>query len=434
MILGEVRLWGALVGNVAWDESRDIGVFEYVPEYIERGVELSPLKMPLKEGPYDFPGLNRESFKGLPGMLADSLPDKFGNALIDQWLAETRRTPESFNSVERLLYIGTRGMGALEFQPAIRNATAQKISLDIEELVRISSEVLTRREQEHAHLSSENADENVEGIENILAVGTSAGGARAKAIIAWNEETNEVRSGQIDVGDGFSFWLLKFDGVSNNKDKELADPKGYGCIEYAYYLMAKAAGIDMTESRLMRENGRSHFMTKRFDRADDGQKIHMQSLCALGHYDFNMDGGTSYEQAFLVGEELGLGMRDKEQLFLRMVFNVLAYNRDDHTKQISFLMDKSGEWRLSPAYDVTYSYNPAGDFTSRQQMTVNRKRDDITDKDFLEVAKRQGLKLTSAKRMIKDVRAVLSSWSQYADSATVSVQKEESIGRLIVPS
>jgi serine/threonine-protein kinase HipA len=434
MTLGQVRLWGALVGNVAWDGSRDIAVFEYTPEYIGNGVELSPLKMPLKEGPYDFPGLSKETFKGLPGMLADSLPDRFGNALIDQWLAETKRTPEAFNSVERLLYIGARGMGALEFQPAIEKAGAQNMSLDIEELVKVSSEVLTRREQERTQLNPKETDTNVEGIENILAVGTSAGGARAKAIIAWNEEAREVRSGQIDAGDGFSYWLLKFDGVANNKDKELADPKGYGCIEYAYYLMARDAGIDMMESRLMRENGRAHFMTKRFDRTDDGQKLHMQTLCALGHFDFNRPGGTSYEQAFLTCEQLALGMRHKEQLFMRMVFNVLAYNCDDHTKQISFLMDKSGKWWLSPAYDMTYSYNPAGEFTSGHQMTVNRKRNDITDEDLLAVAKRQGLNLSSAKQKIEDVKKVLANWPRYADEATVSNRKREAIGALIVPS
>jgi len=434
MTLGEVRLWGAVIGNVAWDESRDIAVFEYTPEYLATGVELAPLKMPLQEGAWDFPAFNRETFRGLPGMLADSLPDKFGNALIDQWLAETKRAPELFNAVERLLYIGTRGMGALEFQPAIGKTNTENISLDIQELVRLSGEVLTLREAQNGSLSPQATDENIEGIESILAVGTSAGGARAKAIIAWNEETEEVRSGQIPAGAGFTFWLLKFDGVSNNKDKELADPKGYGCIEYAYYLMAKAAGIAMMECRLMSENGRAHFMTKRFDRTADGQKLHMQSLCALGHYDFNMPGGTSYEQAFLVCEQLGLGMSAKEQLFLRMVFNVLAYNRDDHTKQISFLMDKSGAWHLSPAYDMTYSYNPTGEFTSRHQMTVNRKRENIGYDDFMAVAKRQGIKGSSAKRMVESVEESVAHWVGFAEEATVSDQKTSSISRLIVAS
>jgi serine/threonine-protein kinase HipA len=431
MILGDVILWGAVVGNVAWDDSRDIGVFEYVPEYLGSGVELAPLMMPLKEGPYDFAGLNTDTFRGLPGMLADSLPDKFGNALIDQMLAESRQKPESFNSVKRLLYIGTRGMGALEFQPAIDEAATENISVDIKELVELSSEILTRREQHSFSLSAEETNKNVAGLSKILAVGTSAGGARAKAIIAWNEQTGQVRSGQISAGDGFSYWLLKFDGVANNKDKELADPKGYGCIEYAYHLMAIDAGIDMTECRLMRENGRAHFMTKRFDRADDGQKLHMQSLCALGHYDFNMPGGTSYEQAFLVCDELGLGMRDKEQLFLRMLFNVLAYNRDDHTKQISFLMDKEGAWRLSPAYDMTYSFNPAGLFTSKHQMTINRKREKINDEDFMAVANRQGINRSSAKRMIDSVKGAVSNWGDYAEKATVSEKKKNSIGSLI---
>ena len=429
--LAEVRLWGALVGHVAWDERRDIGVFEYTPEYVASGVELAPLTMPLREGPYDFLSLNRETYRGLPGMLADSLPDKFGHALIDQWLAESQRAPDSFNSVERLLYIGTRGMGALEFQPAIEKQGAGNLSLDIAELVNLSSKVLALREEERTQLNPVASDANVKGIENILAVGTSAGGARAKAIIAWNEETKEVRSGQVDAGDGFSYWLLKFDGVSNNRDKELADPQGYGRIEYAYYRMAVAAGIDMMESRLMHENGRAHFMTRRFDRTDAGQKLHMQTLCALGHFDFNVPGGTSYEQAFLTLEQLGLGMRDKEQLFLRMVFNVLAYNRDDHTKQIAFLMDKAGDWRLSPAYDMTYAYNPVGEFTSGHQMTVNRKRDGITDDDLLAVAERQGLKLSAAKRQLAKVKAVLAQWEGYAAEATVSAEKAKAIATLI---
>ncbi len=428
----EVRLWGATVAYVLWDSDRECAVFEYDPTFKQTGIELAPMHMPLGEEIFAFPTLNEDTYKGLPGLLADSLPDKFGNALIDQWLAETGRTPKSFNPVERLTYVGTRGMGALEFHPVFEKSATDTVSLDIQELVELSSKVLALKEEQNEKLYPQPTHKNIDGLSNILAVGTSAGGARAKAIIAWNETTNNVRSGQIEAGDGYSYWLLKFDGVSNNKDKELADPKGYGRIEYAYHLMAKEAGIEMTQCRLMEENNRAHFMTKRFDRTEDGQKLHMQSLCALGHHDFNMSGASSYEQAFLMCNLLGLGMADKEQLFLRMVFNVLAYNRDDHTKQIAYLMDKNGQWRLSPAYDVTYAYNPDGEFTSLHQMTVNRKRDNISDEDFLAVAERQGLNRASAKRLIENTKSATANWHRFAEAAEVDERKTQLIGALIV--
>lgn len=430
MTFAEVRLWGATVGLVAWNPDRNYAAFEYAPEFLETGVELAPVMMPLAARPYSFPTLNEETFRGLPGMLADSLPDKFGNSLIDQWLAEQGRRADSFNPVERLMYVGSRGMGALEFNPVLSRHEPQPVSLNIEELVALSSQVLALKEREHAVLD-DGSSENVEGLAKILAVGTSAGGARAKAIIAWNEATGDVRSGQISAGEGYDYWLLKFDGVSNNRDKELADPLGYGRIEYAYHLMAVDAGIEMTRCRLLEENGRAHFMTRRFDRTDSGQKLHMQSLCALGHYDFNVPGGTSYEQAFLVSDQLALGMSAKEQLFLRMVFNVLAFNRDDHTKQIAFIMDKSGQWRLSPAYDVTFAYNPQGAFTSSHQMTVNRKRSAIGDEDFAAVAQRQGLNRSLAKKHVAHVREVVGQWRTYAERANVSEQRAAAIGTLL---
>ncbi len=432
MTPAEVRLWGATVGYVVWDPDRECALFEYDPDFRATGIQLAPLQMPLGDGVFSFPLLNKDTYRGLPGMLADSLPDRFGNALIDQWLAETGRTPRSFTPVERLLYVGTRGMGALEFHPVLEKDAEANIALDIQELVELSSRVLTLKEAQQFELQGSATDKNVDGLNKILAVGTSAGGARAKAIIAWNEETNHVRSGQIDAGDGNTYWLLKFDGVTNNKDKELEDPKGYGRIEFAYHLMATEAGIEMTQCRLLEENGRAHFMTRRFDRTDDGGKIHMQSLCALGHHDFNLPGGTSYEQAFMVCRALNLGMAEKEQLFLRMVFNVLAYNRDDHTKQIAFLMDKRGQWRLSPAYDVTYAYNPDGAFTSAHQMSVNRKRTDITDEDFLAVAKRQGLNMASARRLVARTRAAIAKWYGFAEAAKVEARKAQLIGGLIV--
>ena len=431
MTFAEVRLWGATIGLVAWDPALAYAAFEYAPDFLDSGIELSPVMMPLSQGSFAFPSLNRETYRGLPGMLADSLPDKFGNSLIDQWLAESSLAPDSFNPVQRLLYVGQRGMGALEFHPVIEQQQPENISLNIEELVELSSQVLTLKESERAQLDPTDTPANVEGLAKILSVGTSAGGARAKAIIAWNEQTGDVRSGQVDAGEGYSYWLLKFDGVSNNRDKELADPKGYGRIEYAYYLMALEAGIAMTRSRLMEENGRAHFMTQRFDRVTGGEKLHMQTLCALGHHDFNVPGATSYEQAFLLCEQLGLGMAAREQLFLRMVFNVVAYNRDDHSKQISFLMDKTGDWRLSPAYDMTFAFNPAGAFTSSHQMSVNRKRTEITDQDFMAVAKRQGLNGSSAKRLVRRVREVIANWRDYATQAGVHREQCDLIARLI---
>jgi len=427
----EVRLWGASIGLVAWDAALGYAAFEYSPAFLDTGIELSPVMMPLSRGPFAFPALNRETYRGLPGMLADSLPDKFGNSLIDQWLAESGRAPGTFNPVQRLMYVGRRGMGALEFYPVIEQEDPGQVSLNIEELVALSSRVLALKEAEQFQLESEPAPDNVEGLGKILAVGTSAGGARAKAIIAWNETTGDVRSGQIGAGPGYTYWLLKFDGVSNNKDKELADPKGYCRIEYAYYLMAVDAGIEMTRCRLLEENGRAHFMTQRFDRTADGQKLHLQTLCALAHHDFNVPGATSYEQALLLCDQLGLGMAAKEQLFLRMVFNVVAYNCDDHTKQISFLMDKVGAWHLSPAYDMTYAFNPNGDYTNSHQMSVNRKRAAILDEDFLAVAQRQGINRSLAKRLIARVRTATANWSWYAQEAVVSDTQTKKIAGLL---
>ena len=429
--IGYVKLWGAPIGIVAWDSDSDVGVFEYDKGFQSSGIELSPVTMPLSSTVYQFTSINRETFKGLPGMLADSLPDKFGNALIDQWLAETGRKPSDFNSVERLLYVGNRGMGALEFEPAVNNKPVESIPLNIQELVVLCSRILTEKKAQRFQLDTNDESQTYKGLSQILAVGTSAGGARAKAIIAWNEETGEVRSGQIGAGEGYTYWLLKFDGVSENKDKELADPKGYGRIEYAYHLMALDAGIEMTHCRLLEEGGRAHFMTQRFDRAEGDQKIHMQSLCALGHHDFNLAGATSYDQAFQVCETLGLGMSAKEQLFLRMVFNVVAKNRDDHTKQISFLMDKQGKWSLSPAYDVTYAYNPQGQWTSTHQMTINQKREDITQEDLLAVGLRQGMNKALCHRLIDQALAAVEQWPSYAQKAGVSEEFTLQIGRVL---
>ncbi|WP_209120854.1 type II toxin-antitoxin system HipA family toxin [Parasedimentitalea maritima] len=410
-----VVLWGRRIGAVSWDEARSLGVFQYDPEFVGAGIEVAPLKMPVREAPYEFSALRKETFKGLPGMLADALPDKFGNRLIDAWLAETGRSVESFSPVDRLCYIGNRGIGALEFQPTVRKVTKSK-KLEVAQLLNLANRVLNERENLTGQLGGE---DDADALEDILSVGTSAGGARAKAVLAWNRKTGDFRSGQVKVSEGYEHWLLKFDGVSNNRDKELADPQGFGRIEYAYYLMAQDAGIDMSECRLHHEGGRSHFMTRRFDRDDRGRKIHMQSLGAMQHFDFNDPASYSYEQAILTLRKLGLGMDVVEQQYRRAVFNVVARNQDDHVKNISFLMDRSGSWRLSPAYDIAYSYNPKGAWTRDHQMSMAGKRNGFSNADLLAFASNVGLKEAKARQVIAEVSGSVEKWETHANRAEV---------------
>ncbi len=426
-IVAEVRLWGSTIGAVSLTEGSEVARFEYDRKYAESGVELSPLMMPLSASVYSFPELARETFHGLPGLLSDSLPDKYGNALIDAWLAKEGRLPESFNAIERLSYTGNRGMGALEFKPMIGPQTRASEAINVGQLVELASEILTERTNFRESFSTE---EKSEALRHILMVGTSAGGARAKAVIAWNPSTNEVRSGQIEAGPGFEFWLLKFDGVSGNRDKEFEDPDGYGAIEYAYYKMAESAGIQMNESRLLEENGRRHFMTRRFDRKEDGQKVHMQTLGALAHYDFNMPGAYSYEQALLAIRRMGLSMSAVEEQFRRMVFNVIARNQDDHVKNIAFLMDREGRWSLSPAFDMIYSYNPRGAWTSSHQMTINGKRDHFTFQDFKICAEASSMKRGAAGRIVEAVQRAVLAWPDFASEAGVDPLSIERIQKV----
>ena len=416
MTVAEVRLWGRAIGAVSWDDERGIANFEYEPSFIPSGRRIAPLTMPLSDEIYSFPALPRATFAGLPGLLADSLPDRFGNALIDAWLAGQGRSPGDFDSVERLCYIGTRGMGALEYFPALGPTHRVPAEIDVAALVELASEILTRR----ADLAgSFEPPRRRKALQDMLRVGTSAGGARAKAIIAWNPDTGEVRSGQIAAGDGFSPWLLKFDGVSGNRDRELEDPQGYGLVEYAYHGMARAAGIHMSECRILRENGRSHFMTRRFDRTDAGRKLHMQSLCAMAHYDYNQPGACSYEQALRVIDRLELPKEAVEEQFRRMAFNVVARNQDDHVKNIAFLMDRSGRWSLSPAFDVTYSYNPTGRWTGTHQMTLNGKRDGFEVADFVACARNAAMKRGRAAEILREVQDAVSRWGEFAEEAGV---------------
>lgn len=429
--LAEVKLWGSVIGAVSLEEGNTVATFQYTPEFVGSGIEVAPLIMPLREEPYRFPALPYETFHGLPGLLSDSLPDRFGHALINAWLATQGRTSESFNAVERLCYTGTRGMGALEFAPLKGPRTTRSQQLQIDVLVELASEVLSRREG----LAVSFAD-RAEVLNEILRVGTSAGGARAKAVIAWNKETNKVRSGQVKAPPGFTYWLLKFDGVQGNKDKELEDPKGYGAVEYAYSAMARDCGIEMETSRLLEEGGRRHFMIRRFDRTDEGRKIHMLSLGAMAHYNFNDPAAHSYEQAFMVMRRLDLPLEQIEQMFRRMVFNIIARNQDDHVKNIAFLMDRTGQWRLSPAFDLTYSYNPNGLWTSRHQMAMNDKRDKFTLQDFIECGRTVSLKQGRAESILEEICRVVLNWTSYAEKARVPedvTKKIKKTHRMIFP-
>lgn len=416
MTTAEVILWGSRIGAVTLPDGERFASFEYDPNFATSGIEVSPITMPLDTAVHRFPALPLESFHGLPGLLADSLPDKYGNALIDAWLATQGRLPGDFNAIERLCYTGSRGMGALEFRPnrGPRKETTSAVAIDA--LVKLASEVLVHR----AELSvTFTGDRKADALREILRVGTSAGGARAKAIIAWNPATNEVRSGQVKAPPGFEYWLIKFDGVANNKDRDLADPQGYGAIEFAYSRIAEAAGVTMNPCRLFEEGGRRHFMTKRFDRTADGDKLHMQSFAALAHLDFNDPRAHSYEQTFVVMRKLGLPQSDIVQQFRRMVFNIVARNQDDHVKNIAFLMDRDGVWRLSPAYDVAYQYNPAGDWTSQHQMSVNNQRDGFTLADLVACGRSADLGPRDVSAVLEDVTEAVSRWRDLASDTGV---------------
>lgn len=424
MTIAAVNLWGRRIGAVSLAEGADVATFAYEPAFLRSQIEVAPLFMPLSDRIYSFPGLNPESFYGLPGMLADALPDRYGHTLINAWLATQGRTPDSADAVERLCYMASRGMGALEFTPAAGPRTRKSERVHIETLVELASEVLTNRNTLQVSFGD---PDKADALREILQVGASAGGARAKAIIAWNPETNEVRSGQVDAGDGFSYWLLKFDGVSDNRDRGLADPQGFGAVEFAYSEMAKAAGITMTDCRLLPEGGRRHFMTRRFDRTETGGKLHMQSLAALAHYDYCSPDSYTYEQAFQVMRQLNLPMDQMEELFRRMTFNVVARNQDDHVKNIAFLMDRNGVWSLSPAYDVTWAMDLTNQWLRQHQMSVNGRRKDISRADLEACAATASINATRARAIIDEVVATVADWPRFAEAAEVDDFMRKSI-------
>lgn len=414
-----VRLWSRDVGAVAWDAERGIGMFEYEPTFIRQGPNIAPLTMPLRQGVFSFQELNRESYYGLPGLLADALPDRFGNRIIDAWLARQGRSASDFTPVERLCYMGVRSMGALEFKPAIGPRASKAVPLEVAELTQLVRDIFQHRTEWVVSLNGSKADV----LNTIIRVGTSAGGNRAKAVISWNPKTHEVCSGQTGLPSGFEPWILKFDGVA---DASLGDPQGLGRVEYAYHKMALKAGISMTRCDLLEENDRAHFMTKRFDRDADGEKIHMQSLCALAHYDYNAAGEYSYEQALSVIQRLNLGYPAIVEMYRRMVFNVVARNQDDHTRNVAFLMDRNGAWRLAPAFDVVWAYNEKGSWTNRHQMTLNGKRDHFERSDLLAVSDAFGIK--DASEIIGQVTNAVVEWKAVAKECGVDPYLIKKIG------
>jgi len=424
MVVAEVKMWGNYVGAVLWNAQSKFATFEFEPDFIRNNWDIAPLTMSLSDvrngRKFSFPELPANTYYGLPGLLADSLPDRFGNQLIDVWLASQGREPGSMNPIERLCYMGKRGMGALEFHPATRLERGSSNNLEVSELVNLAQKAISHKNDLQTNLSSHEAN----ALLDIIRVGTSAGGARAKAVIAINKH-NTVRSGHLDAPEGFTHWIIKLDGVSNQL---LGDPKGYGRIEFAYYKMALDCGITMNECRLLEENDRAHFMTRRFDRLENNQKVHMQTLCGLCHFDYNNPNAYAYEQAFQTMRSLRLPYSDAEQLYRRMVFNVISQNNDDHTKNISFLMNQEGQWKLSPAYDITYAYNPSNLWLSQHQLSVNNKRRDITRNDLLTVAAKMNIK--KAKEIIEQVLTVIKNWEEYANIAEIPEVQNKAIASM----
>ena len=409
-----INLWNKRVGAIAWDIDRRIGLFEFTPSFLSNKWDVAPLKMPIDEASgrvFSFAELrDNQTFKGLPGLIADALPDKYGNTLINVWLARNGRPSDSLNPVELLCFIGKRGMGALEFEPVEPKVTNCATKIELDSLIHVAQEILSGRQDFNTILSTNEE----KALLDILKIGSSAGGARAKAVIAYNPITKEVRSGQTDSPKGFSHWLLKFDGVT---DQQLGTSYGYGKVEMAYHLMAKDAGIQMTECQLLEENGRAHFMTQRFDREFGKGKIHVQSFCAMAHYDFNNITGYSYEQLFETMRSLLLPYSDAEQLYRRMVFNVVARNCDDHTKNFAFIMDKTGQWKLAPAFDVCHSYRPGSEWVSQHSLSINGKRKDITRLDLISVAKNMNIK--KSEQIIDQIVEIVSKWNVYAEKVSV---------------
>ncbi len=423
MTTATVKLWGTTIGYVAMDSGERFARFEYDPGFERFGIEPAPLMMPVQSRRiYQFPDLHPRSFHGMPGLIANSLPDKYGQRLIDIWLAQTGRKPADFNAVDRLCYTGTRGMGALEFEPSAGPDKDEGKLLAIEDLTELASMAFASKQALDAKFTEADGKQ---ALLDILKVGTSAGGARAKAVIAFNPETKQVRSGQLHLPAGFEHWLIKFDGVKFSGDWGIADPSGYGLLEYSYYLLAKECGINMMESRIFSESGRNHFMTRRFDRDTDGGKKFVQTFGALAHYDYYESGYHSYEQLFMVMKRLHIAKRAFEEQFRRVVFNIVGCNQDDHVKNVAFMMDRNGQWDLSPAYDLVHS--EGSEFTRNHQLSINGKTNNFDRSDLKHLAEYAGLPRGFEKQVIQRTVAVFSKWKELATDLGIPLNLQEHV-------
>jgi serine/threonine-protein kinase HipA len=429
--VAEVKIWGELVGAVRWDMERQLASFEYDKKFLTKGYDLSPIKMSIKNGSriYIFPDLRKDkdeeisTFQGLPGLLADALPDKYGNQLINIWLAQNGRSPDSMNPVEKLCFIGLRGMGALEFEPTQFKTSKQTFAIELKSLVEVAHKMLSNRKKFEVNLQKD----DLKAMTEILKIGTSAGGARPKAVIAYNKKNGEVRSGQSNIPKGFEHWLIKLDGVS---DVQFGSSHGFGRVEYAYYLMAKECNIQMMECELFEENGRAHFMTKRFDRESNNTKHHIQTFCGMQHFDYNNLYGYSYEQLFQTMRILKMTYPEAEQMFRRMVFNVMGTNYDDHTKNISFRLKENGKWELSPAYDMCYSYDPQNAWVNQHTLSINGKHRGINKTDLITIAETNNIK--NGEKIIEEIKQIVSGWELYSSKANVSSGLSNSIRKTLV--
>ncbi|KAA3652241.1 MAG: type II toxin-antitoxin system HipA family toxin [Bacteroidetes bacterium] len=423
----KVKIWGKDVGVLMWDKTLGLSSFQYYPSFLKLNIPLSPIHLPLSQGQkvYRFQELrNNSTFKGLPGLIADSLPDKYGNQLINEWLAKNGRSENSLNPIEQLCFIGKRGMGALEFEPDKLNQENQNFEIELDSLVKVAQKVLNQKNNFQRNWKNEEE----EALIDLLKVGTSAGGARPKAIISWNKKTNQIKSGQASTEEGYEHWILKLDGVS---DVQFGSSEGYGRIEMAYYLMAKAAGINIMESRLLEENGRAHFMTKRFDRSEKGEKWHIQTFCGMQHFDFNEVTRYSYEQLFATMRLLKLSYPEAQEQFRRMVFNVLAKNCDDHTKNFAFRLKPNQAWELAPAYDVCFSYRPGSNWVSQHALSINGKREHFYESDMMALANKINIKSNVAKSIIEEVRKAVSDWNKFAVELAVEKEKQKAISKIL---
>ncbi|MEQ8177444.1 type II toxin-antitoxin system HipA family toxin [Marinicaulis aureus] len=427
MTTATVKLWGTAIGYVSMDEGEQFARFEYDPDFAPFGIEPAPLHMPVRAGRiYQFRDLHPRSFHGLPGLLADSLPDKYGNRLIDIWLAKTGRRADQFNAVDRLCYTGRRGMGALEYEPSLGADTAKDKLVEIQDLIELASMAFADRQTLDTKFA---AGKEEKALLDILSVGTSAGGARAKAVIAFDPNTKQVRSGQLDLAPGFEHWLIKFDGVAFSGDWGVADPAGYGLLEYSYYLMAKECGIDMTECRLFSENGRNHFMTRRYDRDEKGGKKFVQSFAALAHFDYYESGQYSYEQLFMTMRQLDIAKADVEEQFRRVIFNLVGCNQDDHVKNFAFIMDRKGDWTLTPAFDMCHA--EGSDFTRFHQLSINGKTSGFTKADLKHLAKYAGLPNNREKLILEQTVGAFAGWRAKAEELGVPKQIQEHVLRTL---